>query len=111
MLVSNQMVRLFLLISVLACSFAHAQKVVDVENKQYWMCKSKNKEVRTIRVFVDGAGVCSTIYSKSGEEKVVGSGKNHESCMNFLNNIKTNLEKSNFTCRDISSARVTASLE
>lgn len=90
--------------------FSLAQQAVEVENKAYWMCKSA-KEVRTIRVFVGKDGYCSTFYSKAGEEKTVGSGRNQESCHNFLNNIKTNLEKSNWACRDISATRITASAD
>lgn len=86
-----------------------ADQVVEFENKVYFLCKNQ-KEVRTIRVQVDQQGICSTYYSKQGAEKLVGSGRNHESCTNFLNNIKTNLEKSNWSCRDISSARMTASV-
>lgn len=110
MLQSWVMLKPFLLFILLAGSFARAEQVVEVDNKAYYLCKNK-KDVRTIRVHVEGGGVCSTFYSKQGEEKVVGSGKNHESCLNFLNNIKNNLEKSNWTCRDISSARVTASAQ
>ncbi len=91
-------------------SMASAEQTVEVENKSYWICKNQ-KQVRTIRVHVDQAGICSTYYSKQGEEKVVGSGRNHDSCQNFLNNIKTNLEKSSWTCRDISASRITASVE
>lgn len=100
-----------LLISLVAgpCLAWAEPQVVEVENKSYWLCKNK-KEVRTIRVQIN-AGICSTFYSKLGSEKVVGSGKNHESCVNFLNNIKTNLEKSNWSCRDISATRITASVE
>jgi hypothetical protein len=105
MLKSWVMLRHLMILSVLVCAFAHAD---DVENKAYYLCKHK-KQVRTVRVTVSSAGICATLYSKEGEEKVVGSGKNHESCMNFMNNIKTNLEKSNWTCRDISTARVSAS--
>lgn len=86
---------------------ASAEDTVEVQNKAYWICKSK-REVRTIRVFIKPDGVCATLYSKLGEEKVVGSGRNHESCQNFLNNIKTNLEKSDWACRDISATRITA---
>jgi hypothetical protein len=73
----------------------------------YWLCKHR-KEVRTIRVHIDDKGVCSTLYSKEGEEKMVGKGKNHESCINFLNSIKSNLEKSNWSCRDISDTQISA---
>jgi hypothetical protein len=77
------------------------------DNKAYWLCKHR-KEVRTIRVRINEKGVCETRYSKEGEEKVVGSGKNHESCMNFLNSIKANLEKSNWSCRDITDTQITS---
>lgn len=80
--------------------------VADVSNFAYWICKNQ-AEVRTIRVQVDG-GACLTYYTKLGAEKSVGTGKNTESCINFLNNIKTNLEKSNWTCRDATGARMTA---
>jgi hypothetical protein len=87
---------------------AWAAEDIEVQNKAYWLCKNQ-KEVRTIRVQISNAGVCSTYYSKQGTEKVVGSGKNHDSCMSFMNNIRTNLEKSNWACRDISATRITAS--
>lgn len=100
---------LFLVSALIAPGFATAESTVEVENKSYWLCKNR-KEVRTIRVQIDGA-VCTTFYSKLGAEKNVGSGKNHDSCVQFLNNIKTNLEKSNWNCRDISATRITASVE
>jgi hypothetical protein len=97
-----------ILLAILALPFvASAEDTVEVQNKSYWMCKSK-REVRTIRVFVKD-GVCTTFYSKLGAEKAVGSGRNQDSCQNFLNNIKTNLEKSDWACRDISSTRISAS--
>jgi len=104
------LVRGLLFILFLTPALSVAEQTVEVENKAYWMCKS-NKDVRTIRVHVGANGVCTTYYSKQGAEKSVGSGRNQESCANFLNNIKTNLEKSNWACRDISSTRITASAE
>ncbi len=103
-------IRSLLLLALFAPIFSAAEQTVEVENKSYWMCKNQ-KDVRTIRVHVKGDGMCSTYYSKQGAEKIVGSGRNQESCHNFLNNIKTNLEKSNWACRDISSTRITASTE
>ena len=103
-------VMLLTMVSVLFLNVASAtEEVVEVDNKAYFLCKNK-AEVRTIRVQIDEHGICSTHYSKQGSEKNVGSGKNHESCMNFMNNIKTNLEKSNWACRDISASRITASV-
>lgn len=102
-----------LAVIVLICSAAttvFAEQVVEVQNKAYWLCKNK-KEARTIRVQIDQSNICTTYYSKQGSEKPVGSGKSHISCMNFLENIKSNLEKSNWACRDISATRITASVE
>jgi hypothetical protein len=97
--------------SVLVCggpAIAEDAPPSELGNKAYWICKNK-KEVRTIRVFIDEkSNLCSTLYLKAGSEKVVGSGKMHESCMQFLTNIRTNLEKSNWTCRDISSTKITS---
>lgn len=98
---------LVLLCAGSAGAWAQADSV-EVENKAYWLCKN-HKEVRTIRIQISTQGVCSTFYSKQGAEKVVGSGKNHDSCFNFLNSIKGNLEKANWNCRDISATRITAS--
>ena len=95
-----------LLLAVLSTGFTTNAAVSDVQNFAYWICKNQ-AEVRTIRVHVD-EGSCSTLYTKLGTEKSVGTGKNTESCINFLNNIKTNLEKSNWTCRDATGARMTA---
>ena len=75
--------------------------------KAYWLCKNR-KQVRTIRVHIDDKNICSTIYSKDGAEKTVGSGRNHESCMGFMNSIRANLEKSNWNCRDISDTKITS---
>lgn len=102
----NSMRAFFILVLMAPCWVWASD--AELENKSYWLCKNK-KEVRTIRVHIAGNGVCSTYYSKAGTEKVVGSGKNHDSCQNFLENIKGNLEKSNWSCRDISSTRITAS--
>lgn len=108
MLRSLGMKRLFCIWTLsFAASVWATDQVVEVENKSYWLCKNR-KDVRTIRVHVGSDGVCSTHYAKAGVEKSVGSGKNQESCVQFLENIKTNLEKSNWVCRDITSTRITA---
>lgn len=98
---------LILALSGVFCGLAQAEGVSEVSNKAYFICKNK-KEVRTVRVQVDGSGVCTTYYSKQGTEKAVGSGKNHDSCIGFMNNVKTNLEGSNWTCRDISATKITS---
>ena len=104
----TSIVQQLLIITILAFggAFAHAEDA-GTPNKAYWMCKSK-KQVRTIRVFISKQGVCTTYYQRDGSEKSVGSGKNHDSCMKFLDSIKRNLEKSNWSCRDISSTTITS---
>lgn len=102
------LVRICITIFLLLGTSAFAED--SAKDKAYWLCKNK-KEVRTIRVHIDSKNVCSTIYTKQGEQKVVGSGKNHESCMKFLDGVKTNLEKSNYSCRDISDTTITSLME
>ncbi|MGZ3723772.1 MAG: hypothetical protein ACXVA9_12605 [Bdellovibrionales bacterium] len=97
---------ILLILSGFAGVHASADEATS-ENKAYWLCKHR-KEVRTIRVHIDDKNICATYYSKEGTEKVVGSGKNHESCLSFLNSIKANLEKSNWNCRDITDTKITS---
>ena len=96
-------------ILIISCGFAGAIASADeaTAEKAYWLCKN-HKQVRTIRVHIDEKNVCSTFYTKEGSEKVVGSGKNHESCFNFLTSIKGNLEKSSWNCRDISDTKISS---
>jgi hypothetical protein len=98
------------MISMALPLFATADQVVEVQNKVYYLCKNR-KEARTIRVHINEQGQCNTFYSKAGVEKVVGTGKMAASCEHILDNIKNNLEKSSWTCRDISATRITASVE
>ncbi len=102
------MIKGLIFFSLMAPAFVLAQGAVEVENKSYWMCRYR-KEVRTIRVHVDSEGMCSTFYSKFGSEKMIGSGRHLESCNKFLENVRTNLEKSNWACKDITNTRMTAS--
>lgn len=69
----------------------------------YVICKLKGN-VRTIRNEMDDQGVCKTYYSKFGAEKMQGAAKNPESCVKVLNNIRDNLLKSNWKCRDVDPA-------
>ncbi|MGE0764586.1 MAG: hypothetical protein AB7N80_15025 [Bdellovibrionales bacterium] len=76
-----------------------------VGNAAYVMCRSQ-KTVRTIRV-IEGGETCTTIYTKAGIDKIVGNGKNRQSCHDVMKNIRTNLEGAAWKCKDISSSRVT----
>ena len=91
-----------LLASLLSLSIS---AFAETKPSAYVICKNSN-QVRTIRVEVDAQGLCHTIYSKLGVQKSIGSGKNKESCLQFLNNVRVNLEKSGWKCRDVESATV-----
>ena len=77
------------------------------EKSTYVMCRSR-KIVRTIRVakVKESGGACTTYYTKAGNDRVVGTGIRHSSCYKFLNNIRENLEKANWKCKDISRAKI-----
>lgn len=91
-------------------SFGDLKQKSQVE--EYALCEKKNsKDVRTIRVNIfqpTGADdrKCETIYTKKGKDEIIGSGKYEGTCYQFLRNIKENLEKANWTCKDISKAQI-----
>ena len=85
--------------------FASFMAFAETKPSAYVICKN-NSQVRTIRIVVDDKNICHTIYTKLGVDKNVGGGKNKMSCSQFLDNIKVNLEKSNWKCRDVESATV-----
>lgn len=69
------------------------------------ICKLRS-HVRTIAVHKKSSGGYETIYSKFGQPRVIGSGIMLDSNKGFLNNVKTNLEKSNWNCREVGDASV-----
>lgn len=105
----KRLILITFLATLSSATFA-ADVVVDVQNKSYWMCKNQ-KDVRTMRIEVDKVGICRAFYSKAGVEKSIGSGKNFESCVTFVQSVKTNLEKSGWACRDITSTTITSLTE
>lgn len=68
------------------------------------LCKH-NKTVRTLRVEIDKDQVCRTIYTKQGVDEVIGSGQNHQSCSEFVTNVRKNLEDAKWSCREVKEAR------
>jgi hypothetical protein len=75
----------------------------------YILCKSVGW-VRTIRVDAVDQG-CQTTYTKAGVDRVVGQSKSLRSCRSFLSNIRSNLEKNKWGCRDIKSAQITGPVD
>jgi len=92
------------LIVLLGVFFVSAANAAE---PQYFLCKNK-KIVRTLRSIppVSEGTDCKAVYTKNGEDKEVGAGKMYSSCVNIINNIKTNLEKAGWTCKDISSSKI-----
>lgn len=74
---------------------------------QYILCRNK-KIVRTLRAIPpkSEADNCTAIYTKNGTDREVGSGRLFTSCVNIITNIKTNLEKAGWTCKDISTSKI-----
>lgn len=64
------------------------------------MCKNK-KIVRTLRVMqMEKENKCVTMYSKGGSDKIVGSGRSMSTCTTVTENIKGNLEKAGWKCKE-----------
>lgn len=79
------------------------------ENPSYILCRNQ-KTVRTVKVNTsEGGQPCTTIYTKGGMDKVVGSGSHDISCYRILKNIKNNLEGASWSCKDVSRARFSLS--
>lgn len=89
-----------------AVLFILSASVTAAAPQPYVMCRQSDR-VRTIRVTTDEQGQCQTYYTKAGVDELVGHGRNMDSCMGFLTNIKGNLESANWSCRDVSSASIT----
>ena len=74
----------------------------------YLICKLRGS-VRTLRVERKKGGPCITTYTKEGVDKVVGESWVSNRCSKVLLNIRDNLQKGNWKCKDISEARVSSS--
>lgn len=98
----------FVLLASLIFSVAHSEEKKSSETKDkvdsYVLCRNSGV-VRTIRVAKNSEG-CETMYTKSGVDSQVGQGKYIDSCRTILNNIRQNLEKSSWSCREVSNAGV-----
>lgn len=94
-------------VSAYAQQASAAVNSADDKDPNYFMCKNK-ATVRTIRVETE-KGLCKTTYTKEGVDQIVGQGQSENTCYGILNNIKGNLEKADWKCKDISQARISSS--
>lgn len=93
-------VRCFIL-SLLVFQPAWGQQAEYLTN---FLCKS-GKEVRSIKIEKSGSG-CVATYTKTGVDQVVGKSSVENNCSEVVNKIKSNLEKGNWSCKDISNSRI-----
>ncbi len=68
------------------------------------LCKH-NKTVRTLRVEMGNDQKCRAIYTKQGVDETIGSGLNPNSCVEFVANVRKNLEEAKWNCREVKEAR------
>lgn len=78
----------------------------EEEPVAFVLCRSK-KDVRTIRVVSDAGGAaCTTLYTKAGEDKVVGGNRSLAACRSVMQSVRTNLEAASWNCRTVETARI-----
>jgi hypothetical protein len=86
-------------------NLSYADSSSSSQPDQYVLCRLQ-KNVRTIRIEKSDAGVCRTMYTKSGLDSLIGEGRNFNSCKEYLASVRGNLEKAAWKCRDISKTAV-----
>ena len=96
----------FFLILILSSFGNSSFAAEDLKDESMILCKNHHT-VRTIRVNSSDEGGCTTVYTKEGVDRVVGSGSYKQSCLTFLENIKTNLEQAAWKCRSVANSKVT----
>jgi len=96
----------FLLTSLHLQAEEPALAIPSDSSGSYYICKS-GASVRTIRISKKG-NVCKTFYTKEGVDAMVSKSSNPQTCGDVAGRIKTNLESSNWKCKDISNSRVSS---
>lgn len=71
------------------------------------LCKNK-KVVRTLRVEMGEDQKCRAIYTKQGVDETIGSGMNPTSCVEYITNVRKNLEEASWSCREVKEARISS---
>lgn len=100
-------ISLFLLYSKIAFSVEIATESAPLKIEKYQsmiICKL-NKGVRTLHV-VHKEGQCNMVYSKGIKTEVLGTGQFTASCIKVMNNVRSNLEKSGWSCREVKESRM-----
>lgn len=80
------------------------------EKPNFLICRNQNN-VRIVKIEKETNGPhCIAKYSKSGNEKEVGRALNGDSCLKIMENIKINLEKSNWKCKETTNVTITSTV-
>lgn len=69
------------------------------------ICKNE-KSVRTLRTDRTANGGCQAIYTKQGQDQIVGASQRSPHCDSVLEGIRKTLEASIWKCRDVKEADV-----
>lgn len=87
--------------SVLALAQAAVEPISKgAQANSFIICKNQ-KNVRTIRVEKDQAdNQCVAVYTKAGIDREVGRAQTVNSCFKIIENIKSNLEKADWKCKE-----------
>lgn len=101
-LINSTIKSLSLVATVFVVFFSSSSAFANL-NDSLVLCKN-NKTVRTLRVEIEDQK-CRAIYTKSGVDVTIGSGQFTESCMEFVANVRKNLEGASWNCREVKEAR------
>ena len=100
-----QVMAFFILSLAISTAFG-ATDVASSQPSKFVLCKNHG-QVRSIRVVVaDETSNCRAFYTKSGSDRVVGTGQRPENCDRFVDNIKSNLEDASWQCRSVAQAMI-----
>ena len=100
---------LVICIAFTVATVSHAEEKSNTTKATQVLCRN-HEEVRTIRINKTGSS-CQTVYTKHGQDKVVGKSGTNAVCFEVFNRIRKNLETAAWNCKDISESRVSFSLE
>lgn len=91
---------------------AAEEKANEKADKPNFVLCRNDKNVRTIRVDkVEAKGAhCLAYYTKNGVDKEVGRALNYNSCLKVMAGVKSNLEKSNWKCKELNNVTITSTI-
>jgi hypothetical protein len=103
-----QSIKLIILLTMLVAGLADDVIAFADDKPAFVLCRNQ-KNVRTVRV--DKVGdIYVTTYTRLGIDKEVGRGRIYGSCLKIMDNIKVNLEKSNWKCKELNNVSFTSTL-